>query len=452
MADSTTSMAPGTELRFGTLLFIVGNDGALVWQRPPASSKIGLLTEAVHDLRTTAPEGLVTGDEELCDRLGALLGPDPSHDDECLALSSVANVASQVAGGAPLPFGLQNVAATAARPSSPRARDEASLPESMLVGMVSTEFETVHVDDSDDSGSRTGSGSPSNECLMATVNETVAANSGGGDEVERMGERSPTHSRLAPPLANPPEIVRTVLQSQTERRGDGGRARANARNVHRRIVSDSTTDMRVSQNVAAAAALLRVLPIPETPEARRAYEQARQHLNMATAQQANSLSRGPSRRSGTQPSARREATMTQATAAPTVNQPAGSRTVSVRDRLGGGRDARHTIEARRRIREAEREPHEEEQAYERPARRRDYDRQEGRNREDRALDHSAPGPRAFTVRVRNATIPTRYRTPTSIPKYSGDTDPSLWLEDYRLTAISGGATDDLFIIRNCPYT
>jgi hypothetical protein len=35
-----------------------------------------------------------------------------------------------------------------------------------------------------------------------------------------------------------------------------------------------------------------------------------------------------------------------------------------------------------------------------------------------------------------------------VPRYDGDTNPSVWLEDYRLACHAGGATDDLFVIKN----
>jgi hypothetical protein len=36
------------------------------------------------------------------------------------------------------------------------------------------------------------------------------------------------------------------------------------------------------------------------------------------------------------------------------------------------------------------------------------------------------------------------------PRYGGDTNPSVWLEDYRLACHAGGATCDLFVIKNLP--
>ena len=44
----------------------------------------------------------------------------------------------------------------------------------------------------------------------------------------------------------------------------------------------------------------------------------------------------------------------------------------------------------------------------------------------------------------------RYRPPTNIPKYSGETNPGLWLKYYRLVCQAGGVDNDDFIIRNLP--
>jgi hypothetical protein len=38
----------------------------------------------------------------------------------------------------------------------------------------------------------------------------------------------------------------------------------------------------------------------------------------------------------------------------------------------------------------------------------------------------------------------------NILKYFEETNPSLWLKDYRLTCQAGGADSDSFIIRNLP--
>jgi hypothetical protein len=37
-----------------------------------------------------------------------------------------------------------------------------------------------------------------------------------------------------------------------------------------------------------------------------------------------------------------------------------------------------------------------------------------------------------------------------VPIYDGDTNHNVWLEDYRLACHAGGATNDLFVIKNLP--
>jgi hypothetical protein len=38
----------------------------------------------------------------------------------------------------------------------------------------------------------------------------------------------------------------------------------------------------------------------------------------------------------------------------------------------------------------------------------------------------------------------------NVTKYSGETNPELWLDDYRLACQLGGADDNRFMIRNLP--
>jgi hypothetical protein len=56
----------------------------------------------------------------------------------------------------------------------------------------------------------------------------------------------------------------------------------------------------------------------------------------------------------------------------------------------------------------------------------------------------------FSREIRTATFPQRFRQPTTIVKYNGETDPRVWLNDYRLACHLGGATSDEAIIRNLP--
>jgi hypothetical protein len=70
--------------------------------------------------------------------------------------------------------------------------------------------------------------------------------------------------------------------------------------------------------------------------------------------------------------------------------------------------------------------------------------------EDRSPSPEPPGLQAFSRAIRRAPFPTRFRTPTAITKYSGETRPELWLADYRLACQLGGMDNDNLIIRNLP--
>jgi hypothetical protein len=70
--------------------------------------------------------------------------------------------------------------------------------------------------------------------------------------------------------------------------------------------------------------------------------------------------------------------------------------------------------------------------------------------EDRSPSPEPPGLQAFSRAIRRAPFPTRFRAPTTITKYSGETRPELWLADYRLACELGGTDDDNLIIRNLP--
>jgi hypothetical protein len=68
--------------------------------------------------------------------------------------------------------------------------------------------------------------------------------------------------------------------------------------------------------------------------------------------------------------------------------------------------------------------------------------------EDRSPLLEQPGLQAFSRAIRRASFPTRFRAPTIITKYSGETRPELWLADYWLACQLGGMDDDNLIIRN----
>ena len=87
------------------------------------------------------------------------------------------------------------------------------------------------------------------------------------------------------------EQERAELEREIERHEDGGHAHAVACDVNQRIIEDSEAlpyFTRASQNIAAAAALLRGLPGPVIPEDRQAHREIRTLLERAAAQQAES--------------------------------------------------------------------------------------------------------------------------------------------------------------------
>ena len=111
-------------------------------------------------------------------------------------------------------------------------------------------------------------------------------------------------------------------------------------------------------------------------------------------------------------------------------------------RLGRNRDACDTLDTRRCTYSDLREGAS--HGYQ-PHRDRCYD-----SGEDRSPSPGLPGPQAFGQHILNAAFPPSYRPPTNIPKYYGETNPELWLKDYRLSCQAGGVDSDNFIIRNLP--
>ena len=115
--------------------------------------------------------------------------------------------------------------------------------------------------------------------------------------------------------------------------------------------------------------------------------------------------------------------------------------VPVHERLGHHRDAWDTLDARRRTRGDAGEGAS--CGYHPCGGRYDSD-------EDQSPSPDLSGPQAFGQHILNAVFPPRYRPPTNIPKYSGETNLGLWLEDYWLACQASGANNEDFIICNLP--
>jgi hypothetical protein len=215
-----------------------------------------------------------------------------------------------------------------------------------------------------------------------------------------------------------------------------GEARHLPQGIQHRIADDvrarpPPASSGVGQNLAAAAILLRVMPEPSTTEGRRIQGELKNLLEDATVRWAKSSA---SRRQG-YPSEHRAATSR-------FVQEASVHTGRMRNTAPAA-PGRLSNEHHHRNRQAH---------LDERVRRGYHPRCGGRydSGEDRSPSPEPPGPQAFSRAIRRASFPTRFRTPTTITKYSRETRPELWLADYRLACQLGGTNDDNLIIRNLP--
>jgi hypothetical protein len=205
---------------------------------------------------------------------------------------------------------------------------------------------------------------------------------------------------------------------------------------------------RASQKLIAAATLLRAMPVPSTPEARNLQREAQALIEQAVVQQAERLAsrirqQGDTRDDGGAQGAEPSVHACRATEHPANpgRTPAKERVLDTRGQARDG-DARNIINARRTSKAEARAA-----AGYHPRRGGRYD-----SEEDRSPMPEPLGTRVFSWEIRAAAFPQRFRQPTTIVKYNGETDPHVWLNDYRLACQLGGATSDEIIIRNLPCT
>jgi hypothetical protein len=231
----------------------------------------------------------------------------------------------------------------------------------------------------------------------------------------------------------------------------GERARELGRQARDRINADFNVDNpdtppRASQKLIAAATLLRAMPAPSTPEARNLHREAQALIEQAAVQQSESSAsrirqQGSARNDGGAQGAEPSVHTGGAAEHPTNpgRTPAKERLLDTRGQARDG-DARNVINARRTSKAKARAA----AGY--------HPRQGGRydSDEDRSPTPEPPGTCVFSREIRMAAFPQRFRQPTTIVKYNGETDPRVWLNDYRLACQLGGATSDEVIIRNLP--
>nr|CAB3471350.1 unnamed protein product [Digitaria exilis] len=276
-------------------------------------------------------------------------------------------------------------------------------------------------------------------------------------------ERDLRHLPRASGDVSPPARSDREPAKQGDERGTD--ARHAGRVAQARILAEGRDDElapRTSQKLIAAAALLRAMPEAATPEGRKLHLEAQKLVEHAARQHAessasrlrrssaskgerggessvrsprpNGRARAQSQGNSRRDTARRHASEPHALEARTLpaREPVRSRLRDTRGTDDDG-DARNTLNE---------------------IRRREGDRTHQRGRTDVGRNRDAApeptGTRVFSYNIRTAPIPPRFRQPTTITKYSGETDPRVWLNDYRLACQLGGATDDAMIIRNLP--
>jgi hypothetical protein len=220
----------------------------------------------------------------------------------------------------------------------------------------------------------------------------------------------------------------------------GERARKLGIQTHDHINTDFNIDNpetppRASQKLIAAATLLRAMPSPSTPEARNLHREAQALIEQAAVQQGDARDDGGAQ--GPEPLVHAGRAMEHP--ANPGRTPARERLLDTRGQARDG-DARNVINARRTSKAEARAA-----AGYHPRRGGRYD-----SDEDRSPTPEPPGTRVFSREIHAATFPQRFRQPTTIVKYNEETNPRVWLNDYRLACQLGGATSDEVIIRNLP--
>jgi hypothetical protein len=230
--------------------------------------------------------------------------------------------------------------------------------------------------------------------------------------------------------------LRQNIEQEWAGRALAREARHQAQDVQRRIADDARARLPlaskgVGQNLAAAAVLLRAMLEPSTTKGRRIQGEHKNLLEDAAVRWAESSA---SRRQGYPPE-HRGATSRFMREASVHTGRTRDATPAAPGRLGN--------ELHHRNRRA---------CLDERVRRGYHPRRGGRydSEEDWSPSPEPPGPQAFSRAIRRAPFPARFRPPTTITKYSGETRPELWLADYRLACQLGGTDDDNLIIRNLP--
>jgi hypothetical protein len=244
-------------------------------------------------------------------------------------------------------------------------------------------------------------------------------------------------------------LLRASIAGEASARGE--RARKLGKQARDRIntdfnVDDPDTPPRASQKLIVAATLLRAMPAPSTPEARNLHREAQALIEKVAVQQAESSASRIRQQGSARDDGGAQGPEPSVHAGGVAERPANPGCTPAKERLLDARrqaqdgDARNVINARRAGNTETRAA-----AGYHPRRGGRYD-----SREDRSPASEPSGTCVFSREIRTASFPQRFRQPASIVKYNGETDPRVWLNDYRLACQLGGATTDEVIIRNLP--
>jgi hypothetical protein len=211
-------------------------------------------------------------------------------------------------------------------------------------------------------------------------------------------------------------------------------------------VDNPNTPPRASQKLVAAAMLLRAMHALSSPEARNLHREAQAIIEQAAVQPTESSASRMRQPGSVRDDDNAQGREASAHADGEAGQPTNQGQTPVREQLLDTRgqaqdgDACNVINARQA---GNMETWAVVGYHPRQGRR--YD-----SHEDRSPTPEPPGTGVFSREIRTASFPQRFRQPTSIDKYTGETDPRVWLNDYHLACQLGGTTTDEVIIRNLP--
>jgi hypothetical protein len=217
-------------------------------------------------------------------------------------------------------------------------------------------------------------------------------------------------------------LLRASIAGEASARGE--HARELGRQARDRINADFNVDdpdapPRASQKLIAAATLLRAMSAPSTPEARKLHREAQALIEQAAVQQAESSASRIRQQGSARDDGGAQGPEPSVHAGGVAERPAIPGRTPAKERLldtcGQAQDGntRNVINARR-AGNAE--------AWAAAG----YNPRRGvcyNSGEDRSPTPEPPGTREFSWEIRTANFPKRFRQPTTIFKYNGETDP-----------------------------